>query len=94
MDRTELDRRRTNEETFAHANEQISEAAARHNVDPIPVLCECSATSCMELIHLPLAAYRKIRERGGFVIRPGHEDPHVEHVIQECDGYQVVEKFR
>jgi hypothetical protein len=94
MDRTEFDRRRANEETFADANEQISDAAVRHRVDPVPILCECSATNCMELIHLPLDAYRKVRETGGFVIRPGHDDPHVEHVIDEGDGYQVVEKFR
>ena len=94
MDRTELERRRANEETFAQANEQISKAAVRHNVDPLPVLCECSATTCMELIHIPLAVYRRVRDGGDYVIRPGHDDPHVEHVIEEGEGYQVVEKFR
>jgi hypothetical protein len=94
MDRTELDRMRKNEETFADANEQILDAATRIHVEPVPFLCECSARNCVDLIQLPLDAYRRVRESGGFMIRPGHDDPHVEQVIEDHETYQVVEKFR
>ncbi len=83
-----------NEETFAGANEQIREAAEHHRVDPVPFLCECSATNCKDLLSLPLDAYRKARATGGFIIRPDHDDPHVEHVIEDHGTYQVVKKFR
>jgi hypothetical protein len=94
MNETELDRRRKNEETFAHANEQIREAAEEHRVDPVPFLCECSAVNCIELIHLPLDAYRRVRGSAGFIVCPGHDDPHVETVVEDHGAYQVVEKFR
>jgi hypothetical protein len=94
MERTEIERMRQNEETFARANEQIRSAAERLNVDPVPFLCECSATNCTDLIHMPLEAYRAVRKSIGFMIRPGHDDPHVETVVEDHGTYQVVEKFR
>lgn len=94
MERTELDRRRENEEAFAEANGQIRDAAERHHIDPVPFLCECSATNCTELIYITLGAYRKVRESGGFMVCPGHDDPHVEAVVDDHGAYQVVEKFR
>jgi hypothetical protein len=94
VDRTELDRKRSNEQAFAEANAQIRDAAVLHHVEPVPFLCECSALNCTDLIRLPLDAYRKVRESGGFLILPGHDDPHVEHVIEDHQEYQVVEKFR
>ena len=94
MERTELDRLRQNEETFARANEQIRGAAERLRVDPVPFLCECSATNCTDLIRLTLDAYRLVRGSGGFMVCPGHDDPHVETVVEDHGAYQVVEKFR
>ena len=94
MDRTDLDRLRANEQAFAEANEQIRETAAGYDVERVPFLCECSARNCTELILLQLAEYRKVRAIGGYVIRPGHDDPHVERVVEDHDAYQVVEKFR
>ena len=94
MNRTERARRRQNEETFAQANEEIRGAAEQHDVDPVPFLCECSAVNCMELIYLPLDAYRKVRESDGFMVSPGHDDPHVETVVEDHGAYQLVEKFR
>jgi hypothetical protein len=93
MERTELERRRLNEEAFAEANEQIRVAAVRHHVDPVPFLCECSATNCTELVRLPLGAYRSVRASGGYLVLPGHDDPHVETVVEDHKTYQVVEKF-
>ena len=85
---------RKNEETFANANEQIVDVATRNRVEPVPFLCECSATNCMDLIQLPLDEYRRVRESGSFIVRPGHDDPHVEQVIEDHETYQIVEKFR
>jgi hypothetical protein len=94
MERTEFDRMRKNEETFAQANEKIRNAAERLDVDPVPFFCECSALDCTDLIHMTLDTYRKVRESDGFMICPGHDDPHVEAVVEDHGAYQVVEKFR
>jgi hypothetical protein len=60
----------------------------------VPFLCECSARNCTDLILLHLGEYRRIRASDGFMVRPGHDDPHVEQVVEEHDTYQIVEKFR
>jgi hypothetical protein len=88
------DQMRKNEEAFARANEKIGDAAARLKVDPVPFFCECSATNCRELIYMPLADYEAVRASNGFMLCPGHDDPHVEHVIEDLGSYVVVEKFR
>ena len=94
MERTELDRRRQNAETFARATEQIRDAAVRHEVNPSPFICECSATNCMTILRLTLDAYREVRDSGGFMVCPGHDDPDVEAVVADYGTYQIVQKFR
>jgi hypothetical protein len=91
VDRNQM---RETEEAFAQANAKIGDAAARLEVDPVPFFCECSATNCRELIYIPLADYQTARQTGGFMLSPGHDDPHVEHVIGDFGSYIVVEKFR
>jgi len=94
MGQVDVGRVRRNEETFAFANEQILEAAALHGVEPVPFVCECTAPGCTELIPIPADEYRRVRQSGRFLLKPGHDDPDVEHIVAEHDGYVVVEKFR
>jgi hypothetical protein len=93
--RTNAERVRQNEETFAKANERIRASAEQYEFhDPVPFLCECSRLTCTETIRLSLSDYRKARDRGeAFVLLPGHDDPHVERIVARGDGYMVVEKF-
>jgi hypothetical protein len=35
-----------------------------------------------------------VRAIGGYMFRPGHDDPHVERVVEDHDAYQIVEKVR
>jgi hypothetical protein len=94
MAEVDRDQMRENEEAFAQANTRIGDAARRLEVDPVPFFCECSATNCRELIYIPLAEYEAVRASSGFMLCPGHDDPHVEHVIVDFGRYIVVEKFR
>jgi hypothetical protein len=56
-------------------------------------VCECGRPDCTEIVKLPLDAYQRAHEKDEhFVIRPGHEFPDVERVIEEAEGYFVVEK--
>ena len=94
MERTDLDRRKTNEYVFAAANRRIETAAGWYDVEPVPFICECGAMNCTEILLLPLDAYRHVRSTEGFALLPGHDDPEVEHVTEDHGDYIVVEKFR
>jgi hypothetical protein len=86
---------RENEETFARANDQIRTSAERYDFnEAVPFLCECSEASCTESIRLSLSDYREARGEGAaFILLPGHDDPHVERIVAQGDGYVLVEKF-
>lgn len=77
-------------------NEIIRESAHRfgggeHVYD---FLCECARSDCAELISMQVADYERIRARGDrFVILPGHEVVEIERVVEERNGYLVVEKL-
>jgi hypothetical protein len=93
--RTESQRVRQNEETFAKANEQIRASAEQYEfAEPVPFLCECSKVSCTETIPLSLTTYREARDRGeAFILLAGHNDPQVERIVGDGAGYVLVEKF-
>jgi hypothetical protein len=93
--RTNSERVRENEETFAKANEQIRVSAERYDFDqPVPFLCECSKVTCVENVRLSLTNYRAARaESTAFILLPGHDDPLVERIVARGDGYVLVEKF-
>jgi hypothetical protein len=93
MDTTRVDRSRQNEERFAAANDRIKDVAQSLSVETVPFLCECSDARCTKVIPMLLDSYRQVREHGWFLLSPGHDDPHVEMVVEERDAYVVVEKF-
>jgi hypothetical protein len=86
---------RENEETFAKANEQIRASAERYRFDEaVPFLCECSELTCTDSVRLPLKSYREARATSdAFILRPGHDNPTVERIVAQGDGYVLVEKF-
>ena len=84
-----------NEEAFANANERIRRSAELVDFEEaVPFLCECSQSTCTEIVRLSLETYREVSEGGQtFILRPGHEDATVERVTGRRDGYVLVEKF-
>jgi hypothetical protein len=78
---------------FRAANERLrSRMEAMTYRGRRPVICECSDPDCMEVFELTRAQYRRVRERGNFVIAHGHVTPEIEHVVENCDGYDLVSK--
>ena len=78
---------------FREVNERIEEVTAgrSHHGE---VVCECADQTCAETIPLTLAEYETVRRvPTHFVIRPGHDVPEIERVIDETDRYVVVEKL-
>jgi hypothetical protein len=94
--RSRQERIALNEVAFRAANEALR--ANRHDpdgrgLDPRPFLCECGDRTCTRVIEIPLDAYAEVREHPArFLVLPGHVDADAEHVVDEADGYETVEK--
>jgi hypothetical protein len=84
-----------NEEIVRDVNRQIEEGAHLHEVaSEMPFHCECGRASCLEKIELRARIYEPIlAERYRFVVVPDHVQRQVERVVEEHDGFVVVEKF-
>lgn len=87
-----------NNARFRAANERIARAADEHGLldAPIPFVCECSDPSCVQLVSLPLEAYRRVRGNGRwFLHAAGHERelPGTIRPVEEYEGWVLVEKI-
>ena len=68
--------------------EQVAEDAAHPEF-----LCECADTNCVEVIELSIAEYEAIRSSPvQFPVKPGHDYPQFERVVEDHEHYAVVEK--
>ena len=59
-------------------------------------LCECANRNCMEHILMTLEEYERVRRvPTHFLVLPGkrHIVPEIERVVEEHDGYVIVEKY-
>ena len=82
-----------NEALFREVNEQIARAGAGFRSHRLRVICECSRDSCAETFELRVGDYEEVRERGErFAILAEHIEPEIERVVEEKQGYVVVEK--
>jgi hypothetical protein len=72
--------------------ENVGTALAPDDV-PMEFLCECDDPDCVEKVSATRAEYEAIRAVATqFVVLPGHEDPDIEHVVQQTERFLVVEK--
>jgi len=84
-----------NEVLFRTVNERIDNLNERfgETSDAVEIVCECGRSDCVDRIELDVDAYRRLREDPfRFAVRRGHEYPASETVVDEADGYLVVEK--
>lgn len=85
-----------NEIVFREVNERLKEIGESFSLvtEVADFVCECANTSCTDRIHMPLEAYEHVRsDPKWFVIRKGHDVPEYERVVEEADGYAIVEKL-
>ena len=84
-----------NEGVFRGVNERIEAGAELHGIEtPERFHCECDRAGCFEMVELRPGEYRELLERRyQFVVAPDHGDPRVERLLEERDGYWVVEKI-
>jgi hypothetical protein len=85
-----------NESMFREINERVAELnEAFEEILPVSEwICECADQACIEPIPMSFEAYEAMRQNPArFAVRPGHELPGVERVVEEHEGYVVVEKI-
>jgi hypothetical protein len=84
-----------NETRFREVNERLESAQASVGTGNggIDVLCECGDRDCTEQVTLALADYEAVRaDPVAFVVKPGHEAPEAEHLVERHGHYNIVRK--
>jgi hypothetical protein len=87
-----LERVARRETLFREVNEWIEDLTDGGD-ESIEILCECSDTECLATLELRREDYDRVRSvPTWFAIEQGHEIPGIERVVEESDGYVVIEK--
>jgi hypothetical protein len=85
-----------NEALFRAVNEQIESldrGLATVDGRIMHIVCECGDLQCAERLLVPVGEYERIRLSPAlFLIRPGHQRPEVEEVVEEHADFAVVRK--
>ena len=86
-----------NQALFRSVNEQIEASNQRFHVtfgDRADFVCECADDNCMERITVTIDQYEELRHvPTHFIVKPGHVYPEFERVVEEIEGFSVVENF-
>ena len=78
---------------FREVNERVRETVGAFG-GPIDFLCECSQEDCTESVVLDMEEYERIRSHSNlFVVVTGHERLEVDRVVDQGNGYVLVEKI-
>jgi hypothetical protein len=84
-----------NEALFRQVNERIEGLAETFAVvtGDFAVVCECGELDCTEQILVTATVYEETRARPDhFIVKPGHEQPDVESVVETDPAFLIVEK--
>jgi hypothetical protein len=85
-----------NQALFRSVNERVESTNEHFGValEQADFVCECADQACMERVKLTLGKYEEVRRvPTHFIVAPGHIYREFERVVEQVDGYVVVEKF-
>lgn len=89
-----LQRLGRNQLIFREVNERLRDLAETAPDGKTEYLCECGDVTCTNRIELRLVQYEAVRARPNtFFMIPGHERLEIERVVDQPDGYMIVEKI-
>jgi hypothetical protein len=92
---TRENRLERNQEAFRSANERLGDLVADRvgNEQTIPFLCECPDDECMDTVSVPLREYEDVHSHPQrFLVVSGHPTAASERIVEDRDGYWIVEK--
>ncbi|HEY3764745.1 MAG TPA: hypothetical protein VGL44_06265 [Gaiellales bacterium] len=97
-DRDEIRRLRLlkNEQVFRdHNNRRVAfEKDSADADEPVPFVCECGDSACIEGIELTVGEYTRAHSAPNrFTVKPDHVFPDVERVAERAERFWVVEKL-
>jgi hypothetical protein len=85
-----------NEGLFRNANERTAQwEEVQASDDPVLYVCECANPDCRKRIRLSKDEYERTRnDSKHFAVAPGHQIPDAETVLEEKDGWLLIEKHQ
>jgi hypothetical protein len=58
-------------------------------------VCECSNAKCRERISITPKEYiNRHKNKSQFILVPGHHNPEIERIVNDCGKFIVVEKYK
>ena len=84
-----------NEAVFRSVNEQISGVTATLSTanETMSIVCECGTRSCTDQFLITPEEYAHVRaDATCFVVKPGHDLPEAETVVEKREVYWIVRK--
>ena len=84
-----------NEALFRSVNEQVRKLNATLSTltGRMTIVCECADERCLEKIELAVEAYGAVHaDATQFIVKPGHDAPEAERVVEANTDYWVVRK--
>jgi hypothetical protein len=82
-----------NEALFREVNERVDEVSETRSTETTDFLCECGNVDCTEAIALRDDEYEHVRSDPLlFAVKPGHEIPDVEELVESNDRFSIVRK--
>jgi hypothetical protein len=83
-----------NEVLFREVNERIEDISKEASPpELIDFVCECGEEVCIDTVQLSREEYEEVRAVSDhFAIKPGHEHPDFERVIERHDRYVIIDK--
>jgi hypothetical protein len=85
-----------NEAVFREINEQVeslNRGLAEISDNQMHIVCECGKLSCVARIVVPVSKYEEVRsEPTLFFVKPGHDQPDAEDVVEQTDAFDIVRK--
>ena len=84
-----------NEALFRSVNEQVRRftATLSTSADTMKIVCECGTRSCTDQFEIETDAYAEVRADSTlFVVKPGHDLPETETVVEKNGVFWTVRK--
>jgi hypothetical protein len=85
-----------NEALFREVNENIASLDTRlseDGSDSLPLICECARADCTTNFEISRAEYVRVRRHPHwFIVARGHEQPSIEHIVEQHHEYVIVDK--